>query len=130
MFVSTLLSKVHSPCLTKNRPIISCSVGQKGQHSHPDSLASISYDAQRPPGDRLHRTAPWIGAQSAQPGQQLPDGALIKFSKLYTVEHNVRVYDLGRVRKEFQRTLMDSWDRAVEHEIRRMEHRNGVVRPA
>jgi len=45
-----------------------------------------------------------------QKGEAMFPTSRINFSKLYTVEHNVKVYDFGNVHAEFLSVLKTSWD--------------------
>lgn len=47
---------------------------------------------------------------------RLDDRSRINYGKMYTVEHNVKVYNLGDVHKDYLQELRESWKSVLDEE--------------
>lgn len=50
------------------------------------------------------------------PGDRMEPASRLNYGKMYTVEHNVRVYDFGMVRPEYIATLTGNWGQVLGYE--------------
>ena len=62
-------------------------------------------------GEQPMRAA--LQVKPSTPGDRMEDASRLNYGKMYTVEHNVRVYDFGMVRSEYIPILTGEWGQIV-----------------
>jgi hypothetical protein len=57
-----------------------------------------------------------IQVKTTTQGDKMEPASRLNYAKMYTVEHNVKVYNFGMVRAEFIPILIHQWDEVLGHE--------------
>ena len=60
---------------------------------------------------------PEIRVRAKRKGDKLDRMSRIDFSRMYTVEHNVKVYDFGDVHKDYLDKLIQHWIRVISRDL-------------
>jgi hypothetical protein len=60
---------------------------------------------------------PEIRVRAKRKGDKLDKMSRIDFSRMYTVEHNVKVYDFGDVHKDYLDKLIQHWIRVISRDL-------------
>jgi hypothetical protein len=107
-----------SPIVTYNRQGVAKNGIVKENHA-------IAYSTRDPPKARsgeLPKGAenpmmPEIRVKAKRKGDKLDRMSRIDFSRMYTVEHNVKVYDFGDVHKDYLDKLIQHWIRVISRDL-------------
>jgi hypothetical protein len=115
--IKTIFAYNHnSPILTYNFQGVAKDRCVKWQHA-------IAYTTQEPSpaGDEMPEAGEYgmmssirVKARSRQ--EKLHKMSRINFAKMYTVEHNVKVYDFGDVHEDYIKRLKEQWKYVLLHE--------------
>lgn len=128
-----MLTPNHS--LTPHRPI--CTYGRKGlsEKDLPKWQHSVIYSGKKEPG-LLPGEAPGRGEYGFRQAirvsprdkhSQMDRTSRLHYAKMYTVEHNVKVFDFGMVLPEYIEVMKSQWREVLHHTPRTLSPANDVV---